>query len=241
MPGCPGSARMSTGPLLRVSVVDTLAGALRAQILDGALAAGTPLRELELAAGYDVSRHTLRAALRVLAAEGLVSLEANRGARVASLDRDQLLGLLELRTALELEAAQLALARGGGRLPPAIHRALERLTAASGSSRPAWRVIAARHADLHGAIVDASHSPRIVQAYAALAGELRLYLLHLQPVWPVERMIEHHRVLVDGLERSGTGVLRTHLEDGRDAVLAAFDEAGVQSPRRARVSSTSSP
>jgi DNA-binding GntR family transcriptional regulator len=215
---------MSTGPLPRVSVVDTLAGALRTQILDGALPAGTPLRELELAAGYDVSRHTLRAALRALAAEGLVTLEANRGARVASLDREQLLGLLELRTALELEGAHLALARGEGRLPPTVHRALERLTAASSSSRPSWRLIAARHADLHAAIVDAGHSPRISQAYAALAGELRLYLLHLQPVWPLERMIEHHEVLVSGLERSGTEVLRTHLEEGRDAVLAAFDE-----------------
>jgi DNA-binding GntR family transcriptional regulator len=204
-------------------VVDTLAGALRAQILDGALPAGTPLREVELAEGYDVSRHTLRAALRALAAEGLVSLEPNRGARVASLDREQLLGVLELRTALELEAAHLALLRGEGRLPSAVHRALERLTAAASSSRPSWRVVADRHADLHGAIVDAAHSRRIAQAYEALAGELRLYLLHVRPVWPMERMIEHHHVLVASLERDGTAVLRTHLDEGRDAVLAAFD------------------
>ena len=60
--------------------------ALRTRILDGELAAGERLRELELADAYGVARHSLRAALRALAAEGLVTIEPNRGARVASLD-----------------------------------------------------------------------------------------------------------------------------------------------------------
>ena len=73
--------------LQRVSTVDAIAAALRTRILDGDLGAGERLRELELAEAYGVARHSLRAALRALAAEGLVVIEPNRGARVAALTR----------------------------------------------------------------------------------------------------------------------------------------------------------
>jgi DNA-binding GntR family transcriptional regulator len=107
--------------LQRVSTVDAIAAALRTRIMDGELAAGERLRELELADAYGVARHSLRAALRDLAAEGLVTIEPNRGARVAQLTADDVGPLFELRVALELEAARLALARNGGRLPKPVH------------------------------------------------------------------------------------------------------------------------
>jgi DNA-binding GntR family transcriptional regulator len=207
-------------PIARVTVVDTLADALRAQILDGALPAGTPLREVELAAAYDVSRHTLRAALRRLAGERIVVVEPHRGARVASLDREQLVAFWELRTALEVEAARLALERHGRRLPPAVHAAAARLSAACGRARPGWQAISDLHAGLHGAIVDASGSDRIRAAYATLAGELRLYVLQLRPTWSYERMAAHHEALVRGLEREGAEALRRHLREGFESVLA---------------------
>ena len=208
-------------PLRRRSVVDELAEALRAAILDGALAAGTPLREVELARAHDVSRHTLRAAMRALAADGLVVIEPHRGARVASLGREQLVGLFEVRTALEVEAARLALERNGGALPQAVHRSLGRLSAATRRRRPAWSTIAALHAELHSSIVASSGSARIVVEYERLAAELRLFLLQLKPVWPLDRMRTHHEALVVGLERDGAEVLRRHLQDGAEAVLQA--------------------
>jgi DNA-binding GntR family transcriptional regulator len=208
-------------PLRRRSVVDELADALRAAILDGALPAGTPLREVELASAHDVSRHTLRAAMRSLAADGLVEIEPHRGARVASLAAEQLDGLFEERTALEVEAARLALERNGGALPEAVHRSLARLSAATRRRRPAWSTIAVLHAELHASIVAASGSARIVAEYERLAAELRLFLLQLKPVWPLERMRTHHEELVAGLEREGAEVLRRHLQDGAEAVLHA--------------------
>src|SRR5215213_3016384 len=117
-------------PLHRMSTVDALAAALRREILDGALPAGAWLRERELCESYGVARHSLRAALRALAAEGLVKIEPHRGAHVAELSPQEVRWLYELRAALELEAAHLALARNHGRLPPAVHDALHDLQAA---------------------------------------------------------------------------------------------------------------
>ena len=56
---------------------------LRDLILAGALAAGSKLGEAELATRLDVSRTPVREALSRLAAEGLVEIVPNRGARVA--------------------------------------------------------------------------------------------------------------------------------------------------------------
>src|SRR5919112_6792946 len=110
--------------------VDALAESLRSRILAGELKPGTPLREEALSAEYEVARHSLRSALRTLQGEGIVQIEPNRGARVKSLSPEDVRGLSELRMALEVEAARIALERGGGRLPGAVSEALDRLLAA---------------------------------------------------------------------------------------------------------------
>ena len=147
-----------------VTAVESVAAALRQEILSGERPAGERLVEQDLCARYGVARHSLRAALRALAAEGLVRVETNRGARVARLDADEIIELYELRTALEVEAARLALERHGGRLPAGVHVALAELERACEAG--VWGAINDAHADLHGAIVAAALSPRIEAAHA---------------------------------------------------------------------------
>ena len=204
--------------LLGLSVVDELATVLRALILDGRLEPGAPLREQELSDRYAVSRHTLRAALRVLAGEGIVQLEPNRGAHVPVLDRAALTELFELRTALELEAAHLALHRNGGLLPRHVHAALDVLVGRCEARAPRWHDVARAHEAFHNALVAAAQSPRIERGYGQLAGELRLFLVQLRPTWPLARMAPHHTELVARLEAGELDALRAHLADGLDAV-----------------------
>jgi DNA-binding GntR family transcriptional regulator len=212
---------VSASPLSRVSTVDTLADELRTRILDGALPAGTWLRERELTGAHGVARHTLRAALRVLAGEGLVRLEPHRGARVAQLSAEEIAGLYELRTALELEAAHLALARHDGRLPESVHLALDRLVVACRREPEAsWREVTDAHDALHGALVAAGGSERIARAHAALRAETRLFLLQLREIWTPERMAADHERLVADLEATGPAALREHLRQAAAALGA---------------------
>jgi DNA-binding GntR family transcriptional regulator len=62
-----------------------IAGALRAEILGGRYAPGERIRQEDLAARSGASRIPVREALRMLAAEGLVTLVANSGAWVAKM------------------------------------------------------------------------------------------------------------------------------------------------------------
>jgi DNA-binding GntR family transcriptional regulator len=209
-----------------MSAVDALAAALRQEILAGERPAGDRLVEQELCARYGAARHTLRAALRALAAEGLVRVEPNRGARVARLSGEEVVWLNELRAALEMEAARLALERHGGRLPPPVHAALAELQRACAGEPVSWAEVNEAHAALHGAIVDAADSPRIAAGHRALSGELRLFLLQLEPLWSARRMSTDHAALIAGLERSGPEVLRVHLRESAAALAAAQDETG---------------
>jgi DNA-binding GntR family transcriptional regulator len=207
-------------PLVRASVVDALADALRARILSGDLAQGAPLREEALSTAYDVSRHTLRAALRALAGEGLIRIVPNRGASVTRLAAADLVPLFELRAALEVEACRLTLERNEGALPANVHDRLDALVRACRAKASDWSEIAGAHARFHEAVVAGAQSPRIEDAYTRLATELNLFLAQLRPVWSRRRMIDHHRTLVHDLETTGDVMaLRRHLGDGLEAVL----------------------
>ena len=212
-------AMSSHAELERVSTVDALANALRRRILDGDLTAGERLVERELTERYGVARHSLRAALRALAGEGLVALEPNRGARVATLTRQGLAELFELRAALELEAAHLMLERHYAKIPGEVRTAVQELRAVCEQRDPPWSDVVAAHNRVHGALVDAARSPRISRAYAALAGELHLFVVRLKPSWTLPRMAEHHERLLDELESEGPPALRRHLRDGARTVL----------------------
>jgi DNA-binding GntR family transcriptional regulator len=212
--------------LNRISTVDAIAAALRTRILDGDLGPGERLRELELVEAYGVARHSLRAALRALATEGLVTIEPNRGARVAQLTTAGLDALFELRAALELEAARLALERNDGRLPKPVHDAVRLMAAVCAQPDPPWSAVVDAHDRVHGELVAAARSPRIQRAYAALAGELRLFVIQIRPSWSLERMAEHHERLLAGLETEGVAALRRHLEDGAATLLAGPRDEG---------------
>jgi len=217
---------MSTVALARTTTVDALADAVRERILSGDLAPGQRLIERDLVETYEVARGTVRAALRRLENEGLVTVETHRGAFVRQLTKQALRELFELRTALELESAHRALAANDGKLPPSVHEAVERLAACCERKRPSWARISDAHADVHEAIVTAGGSPRIEAAYHQLRQELTLFLLALRPVWTPDEMAEHHRRLVRELESEGPAALRRHLEEGEAAVIGGLAPEG---------------
>jgi DNA-binding GntR family transcriptional regulator len=201
--------------------VDALTETLRRRILDGDLQPGTPLREEALSSEYDVARHSLRSALRSLQGEGIVQIEPNRGARVKSLSAEDVRGLSELRMALEVEAARIALERGGGALPASVHRSADRLAALCRRSRPAWGAVAKAHEALHHEIVLAADSPRLAAAHQQAGAELRLFVLQLPPSWTFERIASDHLELVRALEHEGAEVLRPHIAESTRALLSA--------------------
>jgi DNA-binding GntR family transcriptional regulator len=205
-------------PSAGTTAVAALTAALRDRILDGDLAPGTRLIERELVESHDVSRVTARSALQRLAAEGLVVMEPHRGGRVKSLDRESLHDLFALRMALEVEAARIALHERPEELDAELKDAIKALKAACGAKRVQWRRVGEAHEEVHRALVDAAHSPRISAAHQALASELRVFVLQLRPVWSPKEMVDHHELLRSELRTDGPEAVRRHLSQGEHAV-----------------------
>src|SRR6185369_16701810 len=91
------------------TVADQVAGVLREAIAAGTLTAGIALRQDELAARLGFSRMPIRDALRLLEAEGLVTIHPTRGAFVAKMDAVEISEIYAVRLLLEAEALRLAI------------------------------------------------------------------------------------------------------------------------------------
>lgn len=215
-------ASRSADPPASVAADARVVAALRARILDGDLAPGDRLVERAIVEEHACARHTARVALQTLQDEGLVVVERNRGAHVAALDADRLRGLFEVRTALELESAHRMLERGDGRVATEVHDAVAELDRVCARARAPWRAIIEAHEGVHEALVHAGGSDRIDEAYARLAGELRLFVIALRPLWTPATMAQHHRDLLAALEAEGPVALRRHLAEGEATVRRAL-------------------
>ena len=74
---------------------------LRERIMSGALAPGERVNETRVTRELALSRSPVREALRILEAEGLVILEAHRGARVRAVSEDDLEEIFDVRLMIE--------------------------------------------------------------------------------------------------------------------------------------------
>jgi DNA-binding GntR family transcriptional regulator len=101
--GAPAKTRLGTSE--RVSAV---VDAIRDMIARGDLKPGARLVERTLCSQFEMSRTPLREALRMLATEGIVRLNANRGAEVVSFSETETDALFELVAVLEGFAGEAA-------------------------------------------------------------------------------------------------------------------------------------
>ena len=99
---------------------------LRQGIIDGELPGGTQLKQDEISAALNVSHIPVREALRRLEAQGLVTIHPNRGASVTKLNRDDLLGMMEVRATL----AAMQFRKGAPLLTDEDYQKLEEIIAA---------------------------------------------------------------------------------------------------------------
>ncbi|MFM8610351.1 MAG: GntR family transcriptional regulator [Burkholderiaceae bacterium] len=96
---------MSAVTLTPRALYEEVAEQLRQRIFRRELAPGSWIDELRLAEEYGISRTPLREALKVLAAEGLVTMKVRRGAYVTEVSEKDLSDVYHLLALLESDAA----------------------------------------------------------------------------------------------------------------------------------------
>jgi len=87
------------------ALYEEVAELLRQRIFKREMEPGTWIDELKLAQAYGISRTPLREALKVLAAEGLVTMKVRRGAYVTEVSTTDMADVYHLLSLLESDAA----------------------------------------------------------------------------------------------------------------------------------------
>ncbi len=96
---------MATLSLSPRAIYEEVAERLRQRIFSRELEPGSWIDELKIAEAYGISRTPLREALKVLAAEGLVTMKVRRGAYVTEVSERDLSDVYHLLSLLEADAA----------------------------------------------------------------------------------------------------------------------------------------
>jgi DNA-binding GntR family transcriptional regulator len=201
----------------------TATARLRDMIVEGRIAAGARLNERVLTEELQVSRTPLREAFKILAGEGLVELQPQRGAVVATLAVADIEAAFEVMADLEGLAGELAAAR----IEPhelAEIRALQFDMLASHARRDLRGYFRA-NMGIHAKINAAAKNPVLTETFQRL--NQRIYSTRYRSNLSHERWdqaIAEHTAILRLLEaRDGAGLralLTRHLLNKRDAIVA---------------------
>ena len=160
--------------LRRTSTPTQVAEGLSNAIIRGEIPPGAPIRENMIATSLGISRNTVREAIRMLEAGGLVRHTMHRGAAVVDPTPQDVDDLYRARMALELAAVSTP--RTPEELAP-VRAALQDLLTTYASKDPA--AITEKDLAFHTTIVSLLGSKRIDDFYAQLVRELRFFLVVL--------------------------------------------------------------
>lgn len=215
----------NTRPMLKVErqrLHDVVVEHLRNFITEGVLAPGKKLNERELCETLGISRTPLREALKVLAVEGLIEINPNRGATVARMSELEIRETFELMSGIEAFAGELACDRiTAEELDEikALHYAM--VVSKNQNDLPGYYQ---RNRAIHDLINQAARNSALRQVYLSLNRRihaLRFLSNQQAPKW--ERALHDHEEMIEALEtRDGkrlSSILRHHLLEKRDAIM----------------------
>jgi GntR family transcriptional regulator, carbon starvation induced regulator len=206
---------------------------LRGEILRGVLMPGEPLTVAELQDRFALGLTPIREALMRLSAEGLVTSETHRSARVSEASPAAFADLMATRRDIERLCLTQAIAHGDTAWEAEIVASLHLLSRsplpASPTDRDAASLWETRHRRFHAALVAACPSEWMLKFWTTLADHSERYrkirLLHHREANALVRDVnaEHAAIAEAALDRAApraTDLMDTHLRATERAVAS---------------------
>lgn len=174
---------------------DAVTEQLRSALLTGQYAPRQRLIETELATDLGVGRSAVRNALLQLAAEGLVEMQLNRGARVREISVAEAVEITEVRQSVE----GLVAARAAERLTDAQAEELREVGERMRAAVAAGELVAYSdlNAALHGLLRDIAQHETATRIVEQLNGQLvrHQFRLAMLPGRPAQSLPEHLAII----------------------------------------------
>ena len=209
---------MAALPLTNRALYEEVAELLRERIFKQELAPGSWIDELKLAEEYGISRTPLREALKVLAAEGLVTMKVRRGAYVTEVSERDLADVYHLLALLESDAAGVVATQATPAQLAELQALHQDLEAAVGDRERFFRINEAFHRQLL-TVADNRWRDQMV---SDLRKVMKLNRHHsLLKTGRIEESLAEHRALMQALEERNAPLaaerMREHFRNGLEA------------------------
>jgi DNA-binding GntR family transcriptional regulator len=188
---------------------------VRRQILEGRLTAGTHLSQQVVAQSEGTSNGPVINALRQLAFEGLLVHEPSHGYSVCDWSEQALDDRLNVRRALETEAARLAARRAGADDLDGLRLIIRRMEELVVEER--WQDADAIDVEIHVEIARLSRSPSLIENLTRchLLEVVRRRIALNERIIGFSKLAENHRKLVDAIASGdpelAAAAMHTHL------------------------------
>jgi GntR family transcriptional regulator, rspAB operon transcriptional repressor len=217
--------RRMTTLLPRSNLNEQVYDHLRRRLLARDPGAGAKLSLHELAAELGVSRSPVHHALTRLVSEGLLTVKARRGYYVTPVTREALAEGYDVRTALELHAADVALGNLDANQLARFRRLCEATEEAI--SHEEWDTT---NAAFHEFQIDLAGNSLLSRFYRELSVNLMMQVIRGGRLEGSEDLVTEHHAIVDAFEEGDRAVahdaIRSHIDTGRRIALEAIERAG---------------
>jgi DNA-binding GntR family transcriptional regulator len=210
---------MSAVSLSPRALYEEVAELLRQRIFRRELEPGSWIDEMKLAEEYGISRTPLREALKVLAAEGLVTMKVRRGAYVTEVSEKDLSDVYHLLSLLESDAAGVVAQRASDDQLAELQALHKQLEAAAGN-REKFFVVNER---FHMRLLEIAGNRWRDQMVADLRKVMKLNRHNsLLKAGRVKESLIEHRAIVEALtKRDAKAAVRRMQEHFRNGLEAA--------------------
>ena len=209
---------MSAIALTPKALYEEVAEQLRQRIFRRELEPGSWIDELKIAEEFGISRTPLREALKVLAAEGLVTMKVRRGAYVTEMSEKDLRDVYHLLSLLESDAAGVVAERATPEQQQTLRDLHAELESAAGNREAFFSV----NERFHMALLDMADNRWRSQMVADLRKVMKLNRHNsLFKQGRIEDSLSEHRAILDAmLARDAEGTRRAmqaHFAQGLQA------------------------
>jgi len=197
--------------------------AVRAAITSGALKPGKHLVETELSDMLQISRGTLREALRQLEQEGLLSAGPRGRLSVRHLDEKEIRDIFSVRAALEsLAAGTLCELPNKHHATEALHKAIDAMTATANGTLEE-RIES--DLEFHRTLCRLTGNETLLHSWESLEGSIRMSVMFAGREKGVSNMsVDRHREIVDAIDTGDAALAREtigrHMDNAADNLVA---------------------
>ncbi len=217
-------AAMTAVPLLSRALYEEVAELLRQRIFSRQLPPGAWIDELKIAEELGISRTPLREAIKVLAAEGLVTMKVRRGAYVTEVSQQDLREVYELLALLEADAAEAACWRATEADLEELERLHAELEAAADPERGSRERFFELNEAFHMRVLDLGQNRWRKQLVNDLRKVMKLNRHgSLFKQGRIAESLAEHRAILDALRRrdasAAAQAVRVHFANGLQAAV----------------------